>query len=157
MNMLKSVPGVDPIEMDGLFPAPPARLFKAWTTPEEVVQWFGAAPGSLETAEIDLTVGGRWRFTFSEQDGVKVGFQGEYLEIIPDARLVFSWQFIRITDGTLEPTSVESRVEINLEAEGKATRMRLIHSATPDDDTRLGFVRGWTAGLGNLLAYVDTE
>ena len=55
---LRSAPGSDPIVVEGTFAASPERVFRAWTRPEEVRKWFGQQPDSLESAEIDLRVGG---------------------------------------------------------------------------------------------------
>jgi uncharacterized protein YndB with AHSA1/START domain len=71
------------------FDAPKDLVYKAWTTPELVKQWWGAKRGEVMIAEIDLRVGGTWRYVaVTTEDGIEVGFHGEYREIVPNERIV---------------------------------------------------------------------
>jgi uncharacterized protein YndB with AHSA1/START domain len=69
------------------FDAPPALVFRAWTDPELVPRWWTARRGTMQVCEIDLRVGGRWRYVM-DAGGFEVGFHGEYREIVPGERLV---------------------------------------------------------------------
>jgi uncharacterized protein YndB with AHSA1/START domain len=68
MEFVKSVPGDDPIVVEGYFAATPARVFEAWTDPDIVVKWFGRAPNSVLSAIIDLRPGGAWQFLLSKDE-----------------------------------------------------------------------------------------
>ena len=70
------------------FDAPRHLVYKAYTTPELVKRWWSAKRGTVTVADIDLRVGGRWRFVMVTDDGFEVGFHGEYREIVPNERLV---------------------------------------------------------------------
>ena len=70
------------------FDAPRHLVYKAWTTPELVRRWWTANRGEMTVAEIDLRVGGRWRYVMVTPDGFEVAFHGEYREIVPDERIV---------------------------------------------------------------------
>src|SRR3979490_2468918 len=70
------------------FDAPKHLVYKAWTTPELVKQWWHAKRGEVTVAEIDLRVGGKWRSVMVTDGGVVVGFHGEYLELVPNERIV---------------------------------------------------------------------
>jgi uncharacterized protein YndB with AHSA1/START domain len=70
------------------FDAPRHLVFKAWTTPDLVKRWWNAKRGEVTVAEIDLRVGGRWRYVMVTEDGFEVGFHGEYREIVPNERIV---------------------------------------------------------------------
>jgi len=70
------------------FDAPKHLVYRAWTTPELVKRWWYAERGEVTAAEIDLRVGGSWRFVMVTPDGLEVAFSGEYREIVPDERLV---------------------------------------------------------------------
>lgn len=72
------------------FDAPRHLIFKAWTTPELVKRWWHANRGTCTTAEIDLRVGGKWRWVMVTDNGFEVAFHGEYREIVPDERLVYT-------------------------------------------------------------------
>ncbi len=70
------------------FDAPKHLLYKAWTTPELVKRWWHANRGEVTIVEIDLRVGGTWRYVMIADDGFEVGFHGEYREIVPNERIV---------------------------------------------------------------------
>jgi uncharacterized protein YndB with AHSA1/START domain len=70
------------------FDAPAALIFKAWTTPELVKRWWGFDSSQWLVCEIDLRVGGSWRYLTREQGGYEVGFHGEYREIQAPHRIV---------------------------------------------------------------------
>ena len=69
------------------FDAPAELIFKAFTTPELVQQWWGFETSEWLVCEIDLRVGGQWRYVIRERD-MEVGFHGEYREIDGPHRLV---------------------------------------------------------------------
>jgi uncharacterized protein YndB with AHSA1/START domain len=58
-------------------------VYKAWTTPELVKRWWHANRGKMTIAEIDLRVGGMWRYVSLTPDAFQAGFHGEYREIVP--------------------------------------------------------------------------
>jgi uncharacterized protein YndB with AHSA1/START domain len=70
------------------FDAPRQLVFRAWTTPELIRRWWSAGRGTVTSVEVDLRVGGRWRYAMVVGSGREVAFHGEYREIIPDERIV---------------------------------------------------------------------
>lgn len=71
------------------FAAPRHLVYKAFTTPELVKRWWAGKRGEVTIAEIDLRVGGRWRYVMvAGEGGFKVAFHGEYRELVPDERVV---------------------------------------------------------------------
>jgi uncharacterized protein YndB with AHSA1/START domain len=70
------------------FEAPRHLVYKAWTTPELVKRWWGGQRGEMTLVEIDLRVGGTWRYVLTANGGFDVAFHGEYREIVPDERIV---------------------------------------------------------------------
>jgi uncharacterized protein YndB with AHSA1/START domain len=70
------------------FDAPRHLVWRAWTTPELVRRWWHAGRGEMTVCEIDLRVGGKWRYAMEAEGFGEVGFHGEYREIVPDERLV---------------------------------------------------------------------
>jgi uncharacterized protein YndB with AHSA1/START domain len=70
------------------FNAPKHLVYRAWTTPELVMRWWAGRRGTMQTAEIDLRVGGRWRYVMVASRGFEVAFHGEYREIVPPERIV---------------------------------------------------------------------
>ena len=70
------------------FNAPGPLVYKAYTTPELIKRWWSGDRGEVTLAEVDLRVGGRWRYVMKANGGFEVGFHGEYREIVPNERLV---------------------------------------------------------------------
>ena len=85
-----TLPSDTQIEIVREFAAPRHLVFKAWTTPELVKQWWHAKRSEVKIAEIDLRVGGKWRYVSITDRGFEVGFHGEYREIVPNERLVYT-------------------------------------------------------------------
>ena len=70
------------------FDAPRHLVYKAWTTPELVMRWWSGQRGEMQVADIDLRVGGTWRYVMVAGGGHEVAFHGEYREIVPEERIV---------------------------------------------------------------------
>ena len=76
------------VTMSRRFDAPRELVFEALTTPELLRRWYGPEGWELIVCQIDLRVGGAWRFVGRTADGREVGQYGSYLEIVPPLRLV---------------------------------------------------------------------
>jgi uncharacterized protein YndB with AHSA1/START domain len=83
-----TLPTDDQILITREFDAPRHLVFKAWTTPELVKRWWSGKRGEVTSAEIDLRVGGSWRYVMVASGGFEVAFHGEYREIALDERIV---------------------------------------------------------------------
>jgi uncharacterized protein YndB with AHSA1/START domain len=70
------------------FAAPKHLVYRAVTTPELVKRWWNAKRGEVTVCEIDLRVGGKWRYVMQTPDGFEVGFHGEIRELVPNERVV---------------------------------------------------------------------
>ena len=83
-----TLPNDEQILITREFDAPRHLVYKAWTTPELVKRWWSGHRGEMKVAEIDLRVGGRWRYVMVANGGFEVAFHGEYREIVPNQRIV---------------------------------------------------------------------
>jgi uncharacterized protein YndB with AHSA1/START domain len=83
-----TIPNDEQILITREFDAPRHLVYKAWTTPELVRRWWSGHRGEMKVAEIDLRVGGRWRYVMVANGGFEVAFHGEYREIVPNQRIV---------------------------------------------------------------------
>ena len=81
------------------FAAPRHLVWKAWTTPDLIRQWWHANRGTVTVAEVDLRVGGTWRYVLVTNRGQEVGFHGTYREIVPLERIVSTEVFEGFPDG----------------------------------------------------------
>ena len=85
------------------FDAPRHLVFRAWTTPELVQRWWSGQQGEMTSVEIDLRVGGMWRYVM-DSGGQEIAFHGEYREIVPDERIVTTEVYEGIPDDGGPPT-----------------------------------------------------
>ena len=83
-----TLPSDEQILITREFEAPRHLVFAAYTTPELVRRWWHANRGEMTLCDIDLRVGGKWRYVMAACGGPEVGFHGEYREIVPDERIV---------------------------------------------------------------------
>ena len=102
------------IVMTRVFDAPRQRVFAAFTRPELLKRWFGPRGWSLVVCEVDLKVGGTFRFVLRGPDGTEMGMRGVYREIVPPERSVHMESFDQFP-GESQVTTVL------VEQEGKTT------------------------------------
>jgi uncharacterized protein YndB with AHSA1/START domain len=88
-----TLPSDEEILITREFDAPRHLVWRAWTTPELVKRWWSGRQGEMTLAEIDLRVGGRWRYVMTTNDGGEIAFSGEYQEIVENERLVHTEVF----------------------------------------------------------------
>jgi uncharacterized protein YndB with AHSA1/START domain len=131
------------------FDAPKHLVYKAWTTPELVKRWWHANRGEVTIAEIDLRVGGKWRYV-SVSDGQEVGFHGEYREIVPNERIVSTEVYEGIPDpgeGTLNTLTLA-------EADGRTTLAVLVQC--PSKEVRDAIIdSGMEAGMQDAMDLLE--
>ncbi|MGW5049633.1 SRPBCC domain-containing protein [Actinokineospora sp. NPDC004072] len=115
-----ATPSPTEIVLTRSFAAGRAAVFAAWTTPALLRRWYGAQGWTLETCEIDLRVGGAWRFVSRGPGGELMGHGGTYLEIDAPARLVQTESY----DEQWVPGEIRSTLEL-VEVEG-GTRLSIM-------------------------------
>jgi uncharacterized protein YndB with AHSA1/START domain len=120
------------------FDAPKHLVYKAWTTPELVRRWWSARRGEMTVAEIDLRVGGKWRYVMVATGGFEVAFRGEYREIVPNERIVSTEIYEGMPDAealdTVTFTEVDGRTTLTLlvQHRTKADRDAHVNSGMED-------------------------
>ncbi len=80
------------------FDAPKRLVYQAYTTPELIKRWWSGDRGEVTSAEVDLRVGGTWRYVMTANGGFEVAFHGEYREIVPGERIVATEVFEGMPD-----------------------------------------------------------
>jgi uncharacterized protein YndB with AHSA1/START domain len=100
------------------FDAPKHLVYTAWTTPELVKRWWAGQRGTVTSVEIDLRVGGTWRYVMTATGGFEVGFHGEFREIVPNERIVSTEVYEGMPEGealnTLTFTEVDGRTTLTV-------------------------------------------
>jgi uncharacterized protein YndB with AHSA1/START domain len=120
------------------FDAPKHLVFKAFTEPEFVRRWWHTGRGEMTVCEIDLRVGGAWRYAMITPEGQEVAFHGEYREIVPDERIVHTEIYEAMPgEGVLNTVTfseVDGRttIDVLIDCPDKATRDGIIDSGMED-------------------------
>ena len=113
------------------------RAFAAWTTPDAIKGWFGPASCRVLDVQIDLRVGGEYCFRLSTEQLGEIKVSGQYQEVTPPAKLVYTWQWA----GNPEPVGV-------------STEIRLTHEQLPSIESRDDHARGWSGTFDKLEKYL---
>jgi uncharacterized protein YndB with AHSA1/START domain len=143
-----TLPADDQILITREFDAPKHLVYRAWTTPDLVKRWWNAKRGEVTIAEIDLRVGGSWRYVMMTADGVEVGFHGEYREIVPNERIVSTEVF----EGAPESGTVNT---LTLTEDDERTTLSVLVQA-PSKDVRDAIIEsGMEAGLQDALDLLE--
>ena len=130
------------------FKAPPEKVWRALTQPEELRQWF--APGDefkIPRAEADLKVGGRYNIVMQSPDGELHDVKGVYREIVQGKKLVYTWAWKSTPER-------ESLVTIELRPADGGTELTLKHEQFFDEEARDKHQHGWTGCLAHLEKFI---
>jgi uncharacterized protein YndB with AHSA1/START domain len=133
-----TLPADDQILITREFDAPKHLVYKAWTTPELVKRWWSAKRGEVTVADIDLRVGGMWRYVMVADGGIEVAFHGEYREIVPNERLVSTEVYEGMPDAealdTLTLTESEGRTTMTILVQHSSKEHRDAHIESGMED-----------------------
>jgi len=132
--------------------APVEKVYRAWTDPEIIKQWFVPdASMTVAGARVELKVGGQYRFHMhSLKEGSDHIVSGEYAQIIPNEKIVFSWKWKDGVD--------TSQVTIDLEPKGDdETMLTLTHRGFSQQEFADKHNQGWSGCLANLAACMNKE
>ena len=93
------------------FDAPRHLVYKAYTTPDLIKRWWSGDRGNVTSVEVDLRVGGKWRYVMTANAGFEVAFHGEFREIVPNERIVSTEVYEGMPDGEALDTATFSDVD----------------------------------------------
>jgi len=120
------------------FDAPRELVYKAYTTPELLRRWWSAGRGEMTVADVDLRVGGGWRYVMVTPAGFEVAFHGEYREIVPNERIVSTEVYEAVPDAaaldTLTLTETDGRTTLTLLVEHELKEHRDAHVESGMED-----------------------
>ncbi len=139
------------LEIKRFINAPRNRVYAAWTDVEQLKQWFG--PEKVRTRDIiaDARVGGKYQWDLVDPEGEEMTVFGEYRELVPGRKIVFTWKFEDDEDWK-NHTSV---VTVELSDRDGGTELRLIHEQLPSEQSRNGHNDGWNSALDKLEKFVS--
>ena len=138
------------LEIKRFINAPRARVYAAWTDPAQLKQWFG--PENVQTRELiaNARVGGEFAWDLTNPEGEKMTCLGEYRELQPGKKIVFTWQWQNDEDWT----NHTSTVTVELSDRDGGTELRLMHEQLPNERSRDGHNEGWNSALDKLEKFV---
>jgi len=130
---------------------PTDRVYKAWTDPAQLRQWFG--PENVRTRNItaDVRVGGKYRWDLTSPDGEEMSAFGEYKELVPGKKIVFTWQW----DDDEAWKNRSSVVTVELFERRSGTELRLKHEQLPSEESRDRHNEGWNSLLDRLEQFLS--
>jgi uncharacterized protein YndB with AHSA1/START domain len=114
------------------FDAPRHLVYKAWTTPELVKRWWSGHRGEVTSAEIDLRVGGAWRYVMVASEGFEVAFHGEFREIVPNERIVNTEVYEMPDAPPLAPEDEPLNIVTFTEVDGRTTLSVLVQTTSKE-------------------------
>ena len=149
MAFPKTVPETT-LQISRVYQATREKLFRAWTNPETLKKWWGPEGCTPSRVELDLRVGGLYRIgTCKTEAGEEIFVNGEFREITPPERLVFTWNW--------EPPGMEieqTLVTVEFRNHSKGTELTLTHERFPDEKTRDMHGFGWNSGFDCLEKFL---
>jgi uncharacterized protein YndB with AHSA1/START domain len=140
-----------------LIAAPRRNLYRAWTEPELLKQWFTPPPYRTIKAELDLRPGGSSLIVMQGPDGTEFPNRGIYLEVVENERLVFTDAYISAWEPSEKPF-MTGIVTFADEAGGTRYTARALHWSAADREAheKMGFHEGWGIAADQLAALAAT-
>jgi len=142
-----------------VFDAPRELVWKAWTDPKYVMQWWGPKGFTAPVCKIDFRVGGKFLCCMRAPDGQEGWNGGEYHEIVPHEKIVYSMYFADSEGNKVDPAQYGIEYEaidaardvVIFEDVGNGqTRVTLIGNETMEDAKNSGQLEGWNETLEKL-------
>ena len=138
----------DVVRVSRVIDAPREEVFRAWTEPDQIRQWWGPGEFTCPEAEVDLRPGGSYRLAMQPTAGDPFIVGGTYREVEPPLRLVYTWRWETgpAADGS------ESLVTVEFQAREGQTELILTHTEFPESHGPAPYQMGWEGGLDKFEA-----
>lgn len=130
--------------------APVEQVYRAWTTPALIMRWFAPGDMTVPQAQADVREGGSYRITMQEPDGESYTTYGIYQQVVPNERLVQTWQW----EGSQEQTLLT--IEFRALGE-RTTELTLTHERFATVEAKDQHQDGWQGCLQKLEATLASE
>ena len=134
------------LEIKRFIKAAPDRVYAAWTDSAQLKGWWGPEGVTTRSLTADVRVGGKYRWDLTNPEGEKMTAFGEYRELQPGRKIVFTWQW---DDDEVWENHV-SVVTVELSDCDGGTELRLIHQQLPSETSRDRHTEGWNSVLDKL-------
>jgi uncharacterized protein YndB with AHSA1/START domain len=128
-----TLPKDDQILITREFDAPRHLVYRAYTDPDLIRRWWAGRRGQVTSVEVDLRVGGKWRYVMVAHEGYEVAFHGEFREIVPNERLISTEVYEGAPDGepalnlaTFTESGDRTTLSILMQLDSRETRDAII-------------------------------
>jgi uncharacterized protein YndB with AHSA1/START domain len=138
------------LEIKRFINAPSARVYKAWTDPAQLREWWGPEGVRTRNLTADLRVGGKYRWDLTTPEGEEMSAFGEYLELVPGKKIVFTWKW----DDDEVWQNRSSLVTVELFDRDGGTELLFKHEQLPSEESRDRHTEGWNSILDRLEQFV---
>ena len=138
------------LEIKRFINAPPARVYKAWTDPAQLREWWGPEGVRTRNLTADLRVGGKYRWDLTTPEGEEMSAFGEYRELVPGKKIVFTWKW----DDDEVWQNRSSLVTVELFDRDCGTELLFKHEQLPSEESRDRHTEGWNSILDRLEQFV---
>jgi uncharacterized protein YndB with AHSA1/START domain len=132
----------------------PELVWRAWTEPELLKQWFAPKPFETPECEIDLRPGGAFRTVMRSPDGEEFGGVGCYVDVVPNERIAWTSALGPGYRPQAGPMAFTAIIELQPNGDGGTRYRAVAMHQTPEDNQQhaaMGFVEGWGAALDQLV------
>ncbi len=130
-------------------------MFKAWTEPKHIAQWWGPKGFTTQVTELDLRPGGKWRYVMIDPDGIEYPVKGVFREVVPLERIVatdeFDEGFDKVMNIDLPKGIVTTTIFEDLDGKTKLT-LQIVHESVEDrrKHEEMGIIAGWNSSFDCL-------
>ena len=129
---------------------PPARVYTAWTDPAQLKEWWGPEDVRTRSLTADVRVGGKYRWDLTSPQGEEMSAFGEYRELIPGKKIVFTWKWDD-DEAWQHRTSI---VTVEFSDRGGGTELFFKHDQLPSQESRDRHNEGWNSILDRLEKFL---
>lgn len=148
--------------IERVFDAPPQLVWKVWTTPELIMQWWGPEPFTSPICKVDLRVGGKYLYCMRGPDGTDYWSGGTYQEIVPNEKIVYVDAFANENGEKVDPASIgfdpgfpkENVVTVTFEKVGEKTKLTILYVVESEDVLevmrKVQMREGWESSLNKF-------
>ena len=139
------------LTLERTFNAPIQLVWKAWTQPEHISQWWGPKGMDVKVVEHNFKVGGTWKYTMLMPDGNEFITEGVYQEIVEEQRIISTADFKPMTEGV--------EIQATFEAQGDQTlfTFSVVHPTEEycKQQEQMGFYNGWGSTFDRLSDFIQ--
>jgi uncharacterized protein YndB with AHSA1/START domain len=140
------------LQLTAELPATAAAVFAARTDPRQLSQWWGPHHVATSVVDLDLRVGGRFRFAMQPPEGERFHLQGEFVEIDAPHRLAYTFRWEEP-----DPDDVDTVVTLSLHDRGPGTRLVVDQGAFATRPRHDLHQQGWSESLQRLASWLSSD